>query len=388
MTTNNRLSELRKAASALNRKRKALQRLIPVRAAMPLFRHRAKKPAEIRHVLFVHTSGGTGDALYLLGLVRRLAANGIFSSIGTLRKHVPLFLRSGLFREVFALEDDCPIVSDFDAAVDLEYVNHNHWELRIPVLKRLQGWRITTGPEMKNMPLYDEYVDYSVCPHVSERFALVCARLINAPTVPPITPYVPIDREAESEVEPFLRSLSGFGRIVYLNTQAGDEDRWFSKEQTIAMLKLLVHLPDTVVVVLPPTAEEITDYLVDTRVVALPKLCFPAFGAFVRSCAWTITPDTSVTHIAACFDKPCLTFFPPNDRDYFIEYGAWEAWGARSSICETVHPDAEDLAVDRYGIPNHPTLCASDIPINVLTGEIRRFARRLDLDIDFDSTRP
>lgn len=381
MSLVNKFENIRKTLSWLNRKRKGAQRKLPIRLAMPLFRRHPQRPTVIKRVLFVHTSGGTGDALYVLGLVRRLASHGVVSSIGTLEKHLSIFSRSGQFREVFPLDGAPCNLSDFDMVIDLEYVNHNHWKLRIPVLKQMHCWRITTGPEMSRLPLYDEYIDYSKRRHISDRFALVCERILNESISPRVMPFVPTDKKAEEEAEAFLCSLAGYRRIVYLNTQAGDADRCFSKEQTIAMLKMLVKLPETVVVILPPTVEDSKDFLISPNVTLLPRFSFLAFGVFVRHCVWTITPDTSVTHVAACFDKPCLTFFPPNDRDYFIQYGAWETWGALSTISETVHPDAEDLTIDRYGTSNHRTLCASDISTSVLESEIRKFAKRLGFDL-------
>ena len=375
-----KLSDIRRSASLLNRKRKAWQAQLPMRAAMPLFRHRIAKPAHIKRVLFVHTSGGTGDALYVLGMVRRLAAHGVEASICTLSKHVPLLTRSGLFQHVFDLGSSGSLPGSFDAAVDLEYVNANHWQLRTAVLKHVRCWRITTGPVMKDMPLYDEFIDYSTFRHVSMRFGLVCSRLLDENVVTRIMPFVPVDAAAEDEADSFLKTLTGYRNIVYLNARAGDEDRFFSKTQTLAMLRVLSKMPETAVVVFPPD-NDFADYCFAPNIVPLPNMSFPAFGSFVRRCTWVVTTDTSATHVAAAFDRPCLTFFPPNDRDYFIQYGAWEAWGSLSTISETVHPDDAALAIDRFGRANLPTLDAAAIPVETLTTAIRHFARRLGFDL-------
>lgn len=333
-------------------------------------------PGKQHSVLLVTTSRGIGDSLYVMGLAKLLRERGITVYVAALHEHGPLYERSKLFEDVYELGvDDCPNLP-FSAVVDLEYVNVNHWRLRRDFLKGSNGCRITTSPICRKIPFYDAYVDYSQTAHISERLALVAQTLLRDSSIRRILPHVVTDDASEREAQAFLDELPEGKPILYFNTRAGDDDRWFGKTQTMSMLAHVTARYDVTTVLLAP--DDDPRYFLFPGVVRLKSMSFPGFCSFLRRVGFVVTPDTSVTHVAAAFDIPCMTVFPPNDRDYFKEYGAWEAWGALSSVSTTIHPDAPDLAVDRFGFANRLPKPAVSIPSHMLIGALDGLAERSD----------
>lgn len=358
----------------LNKKRREATRKITVSLSMRDGHAKRTLPGKLHSVLLVTTSRGIGDSLYVMGLAKLLRERGVHMYIAALNEHCALYERSKLFEDVYALgADDCPNLP-FSAVVDLEYVNVNHWRLRRDFLKGSNGCRITTSPICRTLPFYDDYVDYAPVAHVSERMALVAQKLLKESSIERIWPHVVTDDASEREAEKFLNTLDRGKPLLYVNTRAGDDDRWFGKIQTTALLAHITNRYDATVVLLSPDDDPC--YFKYPGVVRLKSMSFPGFCSFLRHCDFVVTPDTSVTHVAAAFDIPCLTVFPPNDRDYFKQYGAWEAWGALSSVSTTLHPDAPDLAVDRFGFANRLPKPALTIPSHVLVGAFDELADR------------
>lgn len=358
----------------LNKKRREATRKLTVSFLMRDEHAKRTLPGKLHSVLLVTTSRGIGDSLYVMGLAKLLRERGAGVYVAALHEHGPLYERSKLFEDVYELGvDNCPNLP-FSAVVDLEYVNVNHWRLRRDFLKGSNGCRITTSPFCRKLSFYDDFVDYAKVAHISERLALVAQKLLRDTSIERILPHVVTDEASEEEAEAFCNELPEGKPIVYLNTRAGDDDRWFGKVQVTALLEHITTRHDVMTVLLPPDDDPC--YFKYPGVVRLKAMSFSGFCSFLRRTQFVATPDTSVTHVAAAFDIPCLTVFPPNDRDYFKEYGAWEAWGALSSVSTTLHPDAPDLAVDWFGFANRLPKPALMIPSHVLVQAFDELADR------------
>ena len=358
----------------LNKKRREATRGLVVSYSMRDGHAKRSLPAKLHSVLLVSPSRGIGDSLYAMGLAKVLRERGVLVYAAVLPEHGALYERSNLFESVMKLgADACPNLP-FSAVVDLEYVNVNHWRLRRDFLKGSNGCRITTSPICRKLPFYDDYVDYSKTAHISERLALVAQTLLRDSSIRRILPHAVTDDASEREAQAFLDALPEGKPILYFNTRAGDDDRWLGGIQTASMLAHITARYDVTTVLLAP--DDDPRYFRFPGVVRLESMSFPGFCSFLRRVRFVVTPDTSVTHVAAAFDIPCMTVFPPNDRDYFKEYGAWEAWGALSSVSTTLHPDAPDLAVDRFGFANRLPKPAVSIPSHMLIGALDGLAER------------
>lgn len=362
----------------LNKKRREALRKMKLVIGMRDGHPKTVLPKKVERVLLVSTSHGIGDALYVMGLAKVLHDRGVRLEVAALSQHTPLYERSHLFDRVYTVGRDKHSGAEYSAIVDLEFVNINHWRERRDFLKDSKGCRITTAPLCRDLPFYDDYLDYSKAAHVSERMRFVANKLLHESKTERVLPYLVTDEVSEVEANRFLEGLGTEKPIVYFNTRAGDEDRWFNKVQTMALLERLTAGKNWKVVLLPPDDDPCYFTLPD--VVRWGGIDFSGFCSFLRHCHFVVTPDTSVTHVAGAWDVPCFTVFPPNDRDFFKEYGAWESWGAFSTLSTTFHPDAPDFRIDRFGFSNHRTQDASTIPVSVLTDALDAFLGRIAAD--------
>lgn len=356
----------------LNKERRDWMRKLQLTLLMRDSREKHCFPKTIKQILFVSTSLGIGDALYILGLVRRLNEKGIHSSIACLDKHIEFYEKSGFLQNVYSVSDSLPEGhSEYSVIVDLEYRDAKNWKLRKKVIFGAQGYRFTTSPLCRALPFYDEYIDYSNEKHISQRLALIYQRITGDVQVKQIMPYSPVDADSLEKISAWINEVAKDKRLVYLNAQAGDKDRWFTEEQTLMLLRRLSCLDNIFVVVQPPEASD--RYILGQNICLLPKMSFEALCALIGKCSFVVTPDTSVTHVAASFDVPCYTVFPPNDRDFFKEFGAWETWGALSTLSLTLHPDEDGLLIDRFGFSNYSTKSMSSLSCSEIEEGLQKF---------------
>lgn len=300
----------------LNKKRREATRKLTVSLSMRDGHAKRTLPGKLHSVLLVTTSRGIGDSLYVMGLAKLLRERGVHMYIAALNEHCALYERSKLFEDVYELGvDDCPNLP-FSAVVDLEYVNVNHWRLRRDFLKGSNGCRFTTSPFCRTLSFYDDFVDYALVAHISERLALVAQKLLRDSSIERILPHVVTDEASEEEAEAFLNELPEGKPIVYLNTRAGDDDRWFGKIQTAALLSHVVNRYDATVVLLAPDDDPC--YFKYSGVVRLKSMSFSGFCSFLRRVRFVATPDTSVTHVAAAFDIP-LSDGVPSERSGLLQ---------------------------------------------------------------------
>lgn len=361
----------------LNKKRRDVLREIQLSLCMKRKRDGCTtNPKLVDSVLFISPALGIGDSLYIIGMASLLKRRGVVSSIACLKQHCRRYRNSGFFRDVYDIEKNPPSDIKVSVVVDLEYRDAKNWRIRFNFMKDIQSYIFTTAPLCRNLSFYDDYIDYSRFGHYSRRLGEVCRKILKSEEEFTVFPLLVLDesseKEAEREINELIPSEEDL-KFVYLNSRAGDFDRWFSKEQTIAILEKILSQDGIHVFLQAPENE--SEYLISNRVSFLPKMSFEAFGAFLKKCCWVVTPDTSVTHVAACFDIPCLTFFPPNDRDFFKNYGAWEAWGTLSTISNTVHPDSDILMVDKYGFANVKPMSMKDIPVGLLCEKVFEFMK-------------
>lgn len=331
------------------------------------------------NVLLLSTSKTSGDSLYLMGMGKLLREKGMEVSIACWDALVERYEKSNIFDKVYSLDREQYPGAPFSVVVDLECINFNHWDIRKDYLEHTEGYRITTSHLLKDCSFYDEFIDYSLIKHNSERLGKVCQKILNDDSVNKVYPFAKTNEYSDNVAESFVSAIANGRRIVYVNTRAGHDDRSFSVCQTRAILEVLKKRKEIVVVLLPPKAKASFS---DDAVVLLPDFDFETFCAFIKRCNFVITPDTSVSHVADSFKVPCLTFFGANDRDYYKKYAAWEAWCPIYEKSKTIHPDCENIRIDRWGFSNCRAEPISAISQDLIVKEITSFVNeRLD-DVD------
>lgn len=323
-----------------------------------------KKFKEIKRVAVISTSQGYGDSLFVMGIIRQLEENGKECVLIIPEKQMSHYTSISRRTNVFPLENSSTPqqVKTFNPTicVDLTLVGNICWKERAQLLSRLKCLCVTLIKGMQKLNLYDRYVDLSGHEHISERYAHLMTNVLGE-KIPAIKPYISLSQKDLNWAREFIcKNFSQTSRFfVYLNSEAGDEDRELSQTQLIEIINFLNKKKANIICF---TRHALPGLKTD-NLVLLPKLSFEKLAAVISMMDFCITPDTSVTHLATVFNISSFVIFPPNDRDYWSQYPARQVWGGRSDKTYTFYQDNPKLQIDNFGYPNYP--CGSNAQYRV-----------------------
>ena len=227
-----------------------------------------------------------------------------------------------------------------DILFDLTYIGVPDLEPRMELLKRVSCPCITVSEIGRKLNVYDDFIDFSEVPHISERFS----KIISYITKKYEKPVYPVTNVSEFLAIRLKEEIILKKRIAYLNTIARDKDRCFTLTQQQALLKHLINKGYFVIVntEFSILTEPKTTYI-------LPHIEFEELCGLVKNVDLIVTPDTAVTHIASAYNIPTFVVFPPNDRDYWQKFSASAVWGPLSRDNLVFFKDSENLEIDQYG---------------------------------------
>lgn len=314
---------------ALNRRRLFWKRLRVVKKDDLRQRNPLTRPERVKRLLVIDAFPGFGDAVYTNGLLSALVRDGLEVSVAAREKMLSVFRTNDALEAIYALESESDrqacLAENFDMVVDLDY-NHTHtFPLRMPWLKALRAFAATCSEYGRELNVFHDFIDISRFAHVGERLGLVRAYVLGRGDVEPIRPVFDVPEHAPLE-----------SKTVYVNTLASQEDRclsteqiarlaaWFRREQKLCGL---FYVSDSVKLEEGPWVKRIR-----------PDSFASAASVLKRTVA-VITPDTSMVHVAAAFEKPVLALFCGKERDYFPAYAMSETWAPRSEKTMVVKPD-------------------------------------------------
>ena len=314
---------------ALNRRRLFWKRLRVVKKDDLPQRNPLTRPERVKRLLVIDASPGSGDAVYTNGLRSALVRDGLEVSVAAREKMLSVFRTNDALEAIYALESESDrqacLAENFDMVVDLDY-NHTHtFPLRMPWLKALRAFAATCSEYGRELNVFHDFIDISRFAHVGERLGLVRAYVLGRENVEPIRPVFDVPEHAPLE-----------SKAVYVNTLASQDDRclsaeqiaqlaaWFRKEQRICGL---FYVSDDVKLEEGPWVKRIRP---DS---------FASAASVLKQTGAVITPDTSMVHVAAAFEKPALALFCGKERDYFPAYAMSETWTPRSEKAMVGKPD-------------------------------------------------
>lgn len=314
---------------ALNRRRLFWKRLRVVRKDDLPQRSPLTRPERVKRLLVIDAFPTFGDAVYTNGLLTALVRDGLEVSVAAREKMLSVFRTNEALKASYALESEADraacLAESFDMVVDLDY-NHTHtFPLRMPWLKALHAFAATCSEYGRELNVFHDFIDTSRFVHVGERLGLVRAYVLEREDVEPIRPVFDVPDLPPSEIQ-----------TVYVNTQAGQGDRclseaqiaqltaWFRKEQKFCGL---FYVSDSVELQEGPWVRRIRPG------------SFAEAASLLKQTVAVITPDTSMAHVAAAFNKPVLALFSGKRRDYFHAYAQSETWAPRSENAMVIKPD-------------------------------------------------
>ena len=358
-----------------NRDRRTASRLRRLRVHDASSKNTRAIPEVIRQVLLISTSEGWGDSLYVAGLAQRLKENGIESvSVMTPESLLDHF-DNPIFDDVWALEReiDASLTFSPDVTVDLTYMGVRCGKERLQLIKQLSCPVLTVSELCSKLNAYSGFISYREKAHISERMALVLGALThhNEKRVMPAGFASTADQTRARETIRTLFPVKHPVRLAYLNTVARDTDRCFTQSQTDTMAQVLLKRGFDGIIV----HAKVPCLTSNNRIRYLPAMTFHELTALIEQMTLVVTPDTSVTHLAAFYDIPTFVVFPPNDRDYWSEYAAKDAWGALSTHSVSFSCDDATLYIDPSGYASvSPRACSSYTP-DILSEALDQFIK-------------
>lgn len=317
-------------------------------------------PDRCKHILIISTSDGFGDSLYTAGLAYRLKKLGAevieIAAPNRLLNHFD----NPIFDNVYSFEKDALEIakSTQDIVIDLTFANINCHIERSNIIKSLKCPTVTVSELSKNLNIYSHFIDFKQRAHISERLALILDLICHRKGELPVMPRCYASNNDLAYAQQTISSLfpdNSGSRIAYLNTVARHADRCLTQIQTDALIEtLLKNGYDKIII----NSRSVNTYG-SNKIQHLPKLTFHQLTALISKMNLVITPDTSVTHLAACYNIPTMVIFPPNDRDLWPQYAAKDVWGALSIRHVIYSRDDSDMQIDIWGYPiSRPRSCA------------------------------
>lgn len=190
--------------------------------------------------------------------------------------------------------------------------------------------------------IFDRLIDVDYYSHETAHNAgLLDVLGLNIPygaEIRPELPHYPVG----SEVEQFAREISGRG-YAGINVSAGNASRYWTREKWLELARMF---PEERFIVFSAPGDLEEKKLLETslgNVIASPETAnLGEVGAIVRHLRILVTPDTSLVHIAACFDTPVIAFFP----DTLLSMKRYAPLSSKSEIVASCSKQVSDIETD------------------------------------------
>lgn len=318
----------------LNRKRLIHRKVNFLKKHNPEYPNRHTPPKIIQNVLIIHFQAGWGDFLYFSGLITTLRSRGLNLIIGTSTDLIDRFQRiSSSLKIIDVTKKPFTAPKNIDCVVDLDWnVTKQH---NMQYIKFLDCWSITCSNILNHLNIFDQYIDISQIPHISNRYAKVVEALTNS-SCERILPCIELFNADKLYAKQFLDKFNlSNKRFIYLNTVGSSESRNFSLKQISSIIRACIERGIFVVHYSP-------NY--DLRKINSPNLCsiedidFFQLAAIISKSSGIISPDTSIVHLASAFDIPVFAVFCQNDYDCFglnLKSETWTPLSKNSTVVDT-----------------------------------------------------
>ena len=289
-------------------------------------------PKKIKRVLIIDPLVCFGDSLFINGLLHCVSSHNIEIGIFTFSKlnqiYSTVIPKERIFNFENPLDISAALSEPWDIAIDLCYIFNQHWNERRALIENISCYTICCDLTIQRYGnhIYSDFLDLSSSHHFGDRMATI-AKLILDTEIPRILPYAGKRNSAPPE-----------NNYVYINTVGGASFRCLNSHQINTLTKILsknkVHA-----ILYCPEKVDIDEHHYITQV--SPKNFDECIGYIFNSIG-VITPDTSVVHVAAAYNKPTLAFYCENDPEH---YGLQmqEVWAPLCTKKIIVKPDAKGV---------------------------------------------
>jgi hypothetical protein len=287
----------------LNRKRIVAHRIRKLKQFDRKHPRNISRPSEVKRAALLIVAPMFGDSMFVAGLIKKLIECGVDVAVFTKTKSSKLFndlpflkLSSIIGIDTEAGADEAVKFAP-EVLVDLEYASNRDFEMRASLERRLNCFCLCTASYLKDLKLFDGFIDLAPCRHESERMAKIFNAIVPGGRASPIGPFCHLRSESIASAKNFFSSLNvGARRLVYFNAVARKESSMLSNAQVAECIRFFRKLNEKFVFVCNGG-----DFEESNNIRRLPQTDFNSFCAFLSLCDGAITPDTAVVHAASFF---------------------------------------------------------------------------------------
>lgn len=361
----------------LNKKRILFFRKLKYKKYDLTYKKKKPFPNLIKKVLLIDSCGMLGDSLYISGLAKALNESNISVTISTPKNSFFRYVNNQYIDELFDLNSINEVVKikkyQPDVIVDLTYAKNREFLSRIELIKSLDVYCVCTSEYLKDLNIYNDFISFKECNHFSEYMGKVYKYLTN--NLKQIYPYIKIEENYLLSADTFLNKINPkkYLKLIYFNTISRTVDRNLSLKQIYAVIELLSKKNILCIIYTNDLFWQKIIQKYDKNIIRVPQIPFEVACAIISKVDGVITTDTSVTHIASCFNCPTLTFFKGNCLDYFKNHLMKEIWHSISDVHIECYLNSPDFYVDKFGYQNKVQTDISLIPIPIIINTVSDF---------------
>lgn len=324
-------------------RRRAVARLLQ---AFSSFR-RSRFDGKVRSIAII-MAGRYGDAILLTKLLRQLnaAAPDISLHLIVSRKTNSAFFKASPYvADVFCFKSGVRewlkllLFTRFDVLFNpKDYPSNSSLILSTLLRARL---KVSHNHEL-HQGIFDRLIEIDYYSHLTVQNAglldVLALQVPDGADIRPELPHYPVS----GEVEQFAKEISGRG-YAGINVSAGNASRYWTREKWQEFAGMF---PEEKFLIFssPEDMEEkkILEMSLGNVIVSPVTSNLGEVGAIVRQLRILVSPDTSLVHIASCFDTPVIALFP----DTYISIKRYAPLSSNSEIVASGSKQVSDIEAD------------------------------------------
>lgn len=324
---------------ALNRQRNYFLKGIKIKLRLALAKilwDRRKKaswnPDKVQKILIIRNEGTIGDVIVYSSFIEALSKRGYCIDILLTEANKTVIEYNPYIRKAYVCENATTEVflKSFTPLISREIVStlrENHYDLvidpcletpvhRVKLLHDIDAKMAIGFNKWHCINHYSKSLDFaSKDQHITQSVAQLAAAL-KIENIKSIPYKLHIPENVQSDVVNFLHHM-GKQRIVLINIFAGNKERCLSQEQLANIINKLLNSYCNVKIIILDHLNKIDKYISDFAVINPFKTLHHAM-ALIASADLIITPDTSIVHISAAWEKPLISIYKDIDDNNML----------------------------------------------------------------------
>lgn len=282
---------------------------------------------KIKTILIIRNEGTVGDVIVYSSLIEKLSLIGFQVDLLLTESNKIVVENNPYIRNVYisrnlSTEEFLKSFDHFISKKTIAELKENNYDLvidpclefpvhRMKLLKDINAKSVLGFNKPHDIKCYSKSINFdNLNNHITESVRLIACTLgINEFTSIPYKLKIPT--KIKSEVKAFLHNLNG-DKNVLINIFAGNKERCLSQDQLSLLIDKILEKNNKIRIVLLDHLNKI-NIIMNHSVVINPFKTIHHVMALISECDLIITPDTSIVHISAAWEKPLISIYKDVD---------------------------------------------------------------------------